>query len=323
LVDFGASIPRGAQSVSQSSFAQSISPSCPDPHVAQLDVEISDDGGHTATASFCLYIGETEGFDDDTESGEGMWMHSPITYGYHDQWHLDTYHPHSGNLSWKAGGIRLAQYLDNHDGGLVTPPFLLPEEATLRFWHWIDAEEDASPGLAWDGGIVLISEGDGQWTQIPPVSGYTHITVDNPASPFAPGTPCFSGTYDWNELEFDLTAYSGVVQIMFRFGSDAAVIAEGWYIDDISVEGSGCCGIYTGGHTGNANCDEDGKLTLSDISRIIDRVYISKAPLCCEATGNTNGSVDCKITLSDITELIDAVYISKQSPEPCMPECEQ
>ncbi len=84
-----------------------------------------------------------------------------------------------------------------------------------------------------------------------------------------------------------------------------------------------CCGYYTGGITGNTNCSSDGKLTLSDITRLIDRVYISKDPLCCEAAGNTNGSADCAITLSDITVLIDAVYISKTLPAPCMPECEQ
>ncbi len=84
----------------------------------------------------------------------------------------------------------------------------------------------------------------------------------------------------------------------------------------------GCCGLYTGGITGNANCSEDGKLTLSDITRLIDRVYISKEDLCCEPNGNTNADAECKITLSDITKLIDAVYISKADPEPCMPECE-
>ncbi len=83
-----------------------------------------------------------------------------------------------------------------------------------------------------------------------------------------------------------------------------------------------CCGQYTGGITGNANCSEDGNLTLSDITRLIDRVYVSKESLCCEATGNTNGSTDCAITLSDITVLIDAVYISKTPPAGCMPECE-
>ncbi len=97
------------------------------------------------------------------------------------------------------------------------------------------------------------------------------------------------------------------------------------YVPELSpctVAMSGCCGVYTGGFTGNANCSDDGKLTLSDITRLIDRVYISNDPLCCEAAGNTNASVDCKITLSDITVLIDAVYVSNAQPADCMPECE-
>jgi hypothetical protein len=87
-----------------------------------------------------------------------------------------------------------------------------------------------------------------------------------------------------------------------------------------------CCGMYTGGFTGNCNCSPDGKLTLTDISVLIDHVYISKAPLCCYANGNTNGSWDdgeCKITLTDISRLIDAVYISMSPPAACIPGCER
>ncbi len=83
-----------------------------------------------------------------------------------------------------------------------------------------------------------------------------------------------------------------------------------------------CCGRYTlDGVTGNVNCSPDGKRTLSDITQLIDHVYISKNPMCCHAAGNTNGSSDCKATLSDITRLIDVCYISKMPAEPCMDEC--
>jgi hypothetical protein len=83
-----------------------------------------------------------------------------------------------------------------------------------------------------------------------------------------------------------------------------------------------CCGLYTGGLTGNCNCSSDGKLTLTDITTLIDHVYISRVPLCCHANGNVDGSANCELTLSDITTLIDAVYISKTPPADCMPECE-
>jgi WD40 repeat protein len=77
-----------------------------------------------------------------------------------------------------------------------------------------------------------------------------------------------------------------------------------------------CCGGYTGGYTGNTNCSADGLRTLSDITKLIDRVYISKSALCCEENGNTNGDPGGAITLSDITVLIDHVFVSKTETAP-------
>ncbi len=92
--------------------------------------------------------------------------------------------------------------------------------------------------------------------------------------------------------------------------------------DGVGDACEGCCGRFTEGLTGNNNCSEDGKLTLSDITSLIDHIYINKNPLCCHANGNTNASADCKLTLSDITGLIDVIYINKVAPGACMPECE-
>ncbi len=90
--------------------------------------------------------------------------------------------------------------------------------------------------------------------------------------------------------------------------------------EDADSDGTGnaCeCGFYTGGYTGNTNCSADGKITLSDITCLIDRIYISKQPLCSEPNGNVNGSLDGLLTLSDITVLIDHVYISKDDTALC------
>jgi hypothetical protein len=78
-----------------------------------------------------------------------------------------------------------------------------------------------------------------------------------------------------------------------------------------------CCGKYTGGFTGNTNCDTDGKRNLADITRLIDRVYVSGALLCCEPNGNTNGDPGGLINLADITRLIDHVYVSGAQTAPC------
>ena len=79
-----------------------------------------------------------------------------------------------------------------------------------------------------------------------------------------------------------------------------------------------CCGQFTGGFSGNTNCDAEGKRNLADITKLIDRVYISKALLCCEANGNVDGDVDGKLNLADITKLIDHVYVSKNETEACI-----
>ena len=89
------------------------------------------------------------------------------------------------------------------------------------------------------------------------------------------------------------------------------------YWQEFVPAGGGCCGQYTSGMTGNADCDDQGKRNLADITRLIDRVYISKVELCCEENGNVDGDLDGKLNLADITSLIDHVYISKQETAAC------
>lgn len=77
-----------------------------------------------------------------------------------------------------------------------------------------------------------------------------------------------------------------------------------------------CCGQFTSGFTGNTNCGADGKRNLSDITQLIDRVYLTKTELCCEANGDVNA--DSKMNLSDITTLIDHIYLTKSETALCL-----
>ena len=97
---------------------------------------------------------------------------------------------------------------------------------------------------------------------------------------------------------------------------DNVAAAKKWGADHV-LPFCGCCGKYTSGFTGNVDCDDEGKRNLSDITRMIDYVYISKAELCCEENGNVDGDLDSKVNLADITKLIDHVYISKVDTSPC------
>ena len=67
----------------------------------------------------------------------------------------------------------------------------------------------------------------------------------------------------------------------------------------------GCCIEFTG----NANCSEIEEPDISDITRLIDFLYLSHEELCCLEEADANGSGG-EPDISDITRLIDYLYLS-------------
>jgi len=98
--------------------------------------------------------------------------------------------------------------------------------------------------------------------------------------------------------------------------SSSFVNGSSSYLVKVS-ESIDCCGLYTSGYTGNTDCLPDGKRNIADITRVIDRVYLTKTPLCCEENGNTDGDIDGKMNIADITRLIDNIYLSKEETAAC------
>ncbi|MFZ5981718.1 MAG: hypothetical protein ACOYVF_13930, partial [Candidatus Zixiibacteriota bacterium] len=74
---------------------------------------------------------------------------------------------------------------------------------------------------------------------------------------------------------------------------------------------TGCCI----GTTGDANCS-GGDPDISDITRLIDYLYLSHAPLCCLEEADANGSGG-EPDISDITKLIDNLYLSHSALPAC------
>jgi C1A family cysteine protease len=83
------------------------------------------------------------------------------------------------------------------------------------------------------------------------------------------------------------------------------------------MDQTNCCGRYNAGYTGNTDFDYFGELTLWDIVLLIDRIYISQKPLCCEANGNTSGDVGGSLSLDDVISLIDHIYINHEGTAAC------
>ena len=77
--------------------------------------------------------------------------------------------------------------------------------------------------------------------------------------------------------------------------------------------GDACCCV---GPRGNVDCSKEDEPDISDITRLIDYLYLSHEVLCCpnEADCDTSGS---EPDISDITRLIDYLYLSHEPLAEC------
>jgi hypothetical protein len=93
-------------------------------------------------------------------------------------------------------------------------------------------------GACYDAGIVQIQIDGGPWETIVPNGGYPYLIREGSGHPFE-GDSGYSGNFPyWREARFDLSGFSGMARIQFRFGSDQGVGREGWYVDDIALQRS-------------------------------------------------------------------------------------
>ena len=66
---------------------------------------------------------------------------------------------------------------------------------------------------------------------------------------------------------------------------------------------------------GNVDCSPDDAVSLGDLTALIDHLFISLEPLCCEDEANLDGQTG--ISLGDLTALIDVLFISLADPPLC------
>jgi len=86
----------------------------------------------------------------------------------------------------------------------------------------------------WDGGFIELSVDGNDYFIVTPEGGYPCEIYDFIGVPFPAGTPVFGGEIDWERVNLDLSAYSGVGRLRFVFGSSESMnTGEGWYLDDI------------------------------------------------------------------------------------------
>jgi RHS repeat-associated protein len=150
-------------------------------------------------------VNEQEGF----ESGQGDWSADMGAW----QVGVPANGPgaaHSGN-NCAAVGLT-ADYANNLDTRLISPPFVVSDwtSTTFSYWQWCDFNNAFS--------IMEISTDNG--------ASWTSLTAED-----------LNDTSEtWEYETIDLTDYIGQsVQIAFHFESGGTGTAYGWFIDDISI----------------------------------------------------------------------------------------
>ena len=212
-------------------FSVSIDANSPIEYFAEINVIIQDENGLTHENLFNLPIGFIA---HNFEAGDGGWEHMSLGDDWVDEWHLSSYRNHTegGMYSMKCGGIDELSYSNYIYAALVMPEVELAANSTLKFHHWMEVGANNN-GLTYDGGLIEISVDGGDWEQVTPVGGYPCTMMDIFTSPFPEGTEVFAGDIDWEEVEIDLSVYSGTAQLRFVMGSAGMITGEGWYIDDV------------------------------------------------------------------------------------------
>lgn len=145
---------------------------------------------------------------NDVENGANGWTGiSP--------WAITTEASHSPTHAWteSVGG----NYANNRDVRLTSPIFNLNDydNVTLAFWHICDTQASADYCK-----VEVSSDGGVNWSEV----------------------ASFNGPHNqWEEVVVGLPTLNHVAtgRVRFRFISDASVVADGWHIDDIRLQGSG------------------------------------------------------------------------------------
>jgi hypothetical protein len=172
-------------------------------------------------------------FFDDFEGGLGSWE-NPINTFKFDITSVRAYSP--------VNSVLASVPETQSDQRLISPVMSIPdttEPVSLIFWHRWTFD---SPSACNDGAILEASiNGGTTWSQVAnvnlltnPYNGTIKSGVFNPLG--RKQGWCY-GSDDWVRTVVQLTPYKGkTVQFRFRLGTGIGGAAEGWYIDDVSLQ---------------------------------------------------------------------------------------
>ncbi|QWV97167.1 putative Ig domain-containing protein [Geomonas nitrogeniifigens] len=186
------------------------------PHLVRVEVR-DYSGGNMAFAESVFTVQGAVPFGDDFESGALKWE------TVNGLWHVagpGSLYPNShsgGNSMWYGQELTGNYDVGENSGWIVSTPFTVPNNGSLRFWSWEQVEGSSAQ---YDTRKVYISVDGGGWVPL-------YQSLDNSSA--------------WHQVDLDLAQFAGrTARLIFEFRSvdGAANAFRGWYLDDITVSGS-------------------------------------------------------------------------------------
>ncbi|MCO6511277.1 MAG: carboxypeptidase regulatory-like domain-containing protein [Aridibacter famidurans] len=246
--------------------------------VIRLNLILSDGDLQLGTVSIDLRAGKekiafSEGFDSVQSQGLPVgWTTS--AEGAQLEWTVSSQRADSGRYSVFSPSPRQVGLNE-----LVTPPIAIgTQEAELRFRNWYELETTFLRNRLYDGSVLEIKIGSGDWQDILDAGGsfrsggYDLGLIDSCCQNPLGGRPGWSGRSGINqESEFidsvvslPPAAAGSEVRFRWRIGTDIGSFREGQYLDDITVsDGYVCdCADQSAG-TALFDFDGDGKTDAS------------------------------------------------------------
>lgn len=178
--------------------------------------------------------------------------------------HSNQFEPH-GERNWRASNTRSTaggksafskdlQFVGVNE--MVSPAFRVQSsEARVRFQNWYELETTFLRNRRYDGSILEIRIGDGEWQNITAAGGVFEAggydgPIDTCCQNPLGGEPGWSGRSGINQAsEFILSvarlpasAVGQIIQLRWRIGTDIGTFREGQYIDDLVVTDGYRCG---------------------------------------------------------------------------------
>ncbi|MGQ9678401.1 MAG: C25 family cysteine peptidase [bacterium] len=184
------------------------------PTPARLGVNITANG--SLISDTLTIVSNLTGIYADFDSGLGAWT----TGGENGSWRLSSRRSYSPPFALYAGN-ETGVYPNQASFWLLSPQFLLPHRAMLRFYRWFS---------------VPIYGADGMYLVI--ITSNSEDTIDFIGAGGALGSEKMGLSSTWLEERFDLSAYppGESVRLKFLFVSDNdGRTSEGFYLDDIQV----------------------------------------------------------------------------------------